>query len=727
MTASKPHVFLCDGLEIREREYCIVREGEAFPVEPRAFRVLIYLLSNPQRLITKEELLQSVWGDVAVTENSLARAILKLRQTLGDDARSPRYIETVSRIGYRFVGSVAVQADRESSEIKDQAFAVYEENRNGTPEKAADHAPVSELAYPPSAINGTISGDSPVSQSTSRTTLRWLLATGAALILILGGEFWYLSRPLPPPRITAYTQLTHDGREKTLGGTDGSRLYFTQNSPNLIAQISVNGGDVAQIALPVPAAQMQLMDISPDGSSALVGTLEAGHNANPQWIVPILGGGAKRLEDGEGEAFSPDGGSVIYSTLSGEIFMVHTDGSEKHKLADVGSVAYGFKWSPDGKVIRFSKGDGLWEMSADGKGVHRLLPGWKEGVPCCGIWTRDGVFLFQVNGQIWALDERHILFRRPSSDPLQLTSGPIAWGAPIPGKDGKRIFDDGAKLRGELTRIDVKTGSPQPFLGGISAEFVSFSPDGNSVAYVTYPEGILWQANRDGSNRVELTTSASFHVLNPRWSPDAKQILFTSIRPDGHVSIHRISSADGSPQWLLPDQAEDVTDPNWSPDGKKVLFALGPGNSISALRHDLRMVDLETRQVTILPGSAGMWSPRWSSDGRYIMALPATEATSLSVLDFTTRQWHTVPVNGDTEFPAFSHDCSYIYFLRFGRGQGVFRVPVTGGKEERIVDMANWHITGIFNFSMTLDPTDAPLVLRDTGTDDIYALTLEEK
>ncbi len=73
------------------------------------------------------------------------------------------------------------------------------------------------------------------------------------------------------------------------------------------------------------------------------GTLEAGHNANPQWIVPILGGGAKRLEDGGGEAFSPDGGSVIYSTLSGEIFMVHTDGSEKHKLADVGSVAYGFK------------------------------------------------------------------------------------------------------------------------------------------------------------------------------------------------------------------------------------------------------------------------------------------------------------------------------------------------------------------------------------------------
>ena len=108
MTANKSHIFLCDGFEIREHEYCIVRKGEVVAIEPRAFRVLLYLLKNPQKLVTKEELLQSVWSDVAVTENSLARAVLKLRQGLGDDARAPRYIETVSRIGYRFVGPVEV-------------------------------------------------------------------------------------------------------------------------------------------------------------------------------------------------------------------------------------------------------------------------------------------------------------------------------------------------------------------------------------------------------------------------------------------------------------------------------------------------------------------------------------------------------------------------------------------------------------------------------------------
>ena len=108
MTAAKSLVFLCNGVEIREQEFSVVKDGEAFSVEPRAFRVLLYLLRNPQRVITKEELLQSVWDDVVVTENSLARAIFKLRQCLGDDPRSPLYIETVSRIGYRFVGSLEI-------------------------------------------------------------------------------------------------------------------------------------------------------------------------------------------------------------------------------------------------------------------------------------------------------------------------------------------------------------------------------------------------------------------------------------------------------------------------------------------------------------------------------------------------------------------------------------------------------------------------------------------
>ena len=306
-----------------------------------------------------------------------------------------------------------------------------------------------------------------------------------------------------------------------------------------------------------------------------------------------------------------------------------------------------------------------------------------------------------------------------------MTSGPLQWGSPIPGKDGKTIFVDGASQRGELSRIDLKAGIFQPFLGGISAEFVSFSPDGKSVAYVAFPECILWRADRDGSNRLQLTQPPD-HVVNPRWSPDSKEIVFGAESPDGHDSIHRISAVDGIPLWLLSDDAGDTHDANWSRDGRRVLFAQGPGQFYSKGKRDLRFVDLETRQVSILPGSDGMWSPRWSPNGRYIVGLHGF-AGVLPLYDLSTQLWRTLADDGDVQFPSFSRDGRFLYFLRYGSDLGVFRVPVAGGKVERVVNMTDWHLTGVFGYSMSLDPSDAPLVLRDTGSDDIYALTLEEK
>ena len=95
------------------------------------------------------------------------------------------------------------------------------------------------------------------------------------------------------------------------------------------------------------------------------------------------------------------------------------------------------------------------------------------------------------------------------------------------------------------------------------------------------------------------------------------------------------------------------------------------------------------------------------------------------VFDLRLQRWSDLLVNGDVQSPNFSRDSKFIYFLRCGKGQGVFRIPVTGGREEPAVDMRGWHITGYVGCSMSLDPTDGPLILRDVGTDDIYALTLD--
>jgi Tol biopolymer transport system component/DNA-binding winged helix-turn-helix (wHTH) protein len=656
MTA-KTFVFRFGDVEVREREFSITRTGETLPVEPKAFRVLLLLLRNPGKLIPKQELLDAFWGDAAVTENSLARAVALLRKILGDEARTPRFIETVATVGYRFVSPVGA--------VEDSAAV------------SAAPDPDAPAAHDSGASTGpAVSADRP-----QRKIGRWVLAAATALVVFLAAGYWYLSSPLPPPRITAYTQLTRDGLKKRLGGTDGSRLYFTQFSPQTIMQVSVNGGEIAPLPLAVPEMQPLWLDISPDGSSALVTTKAQSHRDNPIWIAPLIGGSAKRLvEDGVYETFSRDGSSAIYATLDGDIFLVRIDGTEKRKLARVPSVAGSFSWSPDRKAIRFASGGLLWEMSPDGSGLHRLLPDSKEpGSQCCGVWSADGRFyLFtwyspSSGSQIWALDERRGLFTTPPSAPIRLTTGPVRWGQLIPGRDAAKIFAEGVTARGELSRADPKSETLQPLLGGISAEFASFSPDGKSVAYVSYPDGALWKSDLDGSNRVKLTDGREGeNAYNPTWSPDSKRILYSILSPGGHSAIYLVSAAGENPHKLLPQDMADMGDAFWSRDGKRVVFS----RSVTITRHgDLRILDLDSGQVSAVPDSANMWSPRWSPDGQYILGMIGDSRAALRVFDFKTQQWSTLPVTGDAEFPSFSHDSRYIYFLRSGRDQGILRMP----------------------------------------------------
>ena len=107
----KSFVFRFGEFEVPERELRLTRAGASLALEPKALRVLLYLLHNPGRLVTKDELLNAVWGDTAVTENSLTRAVALLRKVLDDDIREPQFISTVPTAGYRFIAQVAVSAN----------------------------------------------------------------------------------------------------------------------------------------------------------------------------------------------------------------------------------------------------------------------------------------------------------------------------------------------------------------------------------------------------------------------------------------------------------------------------------------------------------------------------------------------------------------------------------------------------------------------------------------
>ncbi|MGC2636721.1 MAG: protein kinase [Acidobacteriaceae bacterium] len=562
---------------------------------------------------------------------------------------------------------------------------------------------------------------------------RWLIVTAAGLMVFLAAVVWYLERPLPVPYIAGYSQLTHDGRQKFLGGTDGNRLYFNLVSPDTPEQLSIAGGETAPLSLSqLPGGRNRIVDVSPNGSKLL---LWSGAPPYTLWTQPLVAGAPKSLGPGLGGLFSPDGSAVVVWNESGEIGLIRPDGTGLRTLASLhGDGAYGLgevSLSPDGKTIRFSKDGALLQINSDGTGLRPLLPGWHpQGKQFSGHWTADGAFyLFytagapEVGGQVWALDERLRPFRHPSRAPVPLTSGPMHWSVPVPGRYGRTIFAVGETLRGELSRWDKNTHQFEPFLGGISTEELVFSRDGKTVAWVTYPDGILWRANRDGSNAVQLT-QPPLHPMKINLSPDGRQIVFYD---RARWQLDAVGTNGGAAVPLIPGERDKNLDPVQSPDGKQVAFTRLVENG-GSWKIEARMLDMGSGQVAMMPGGQGMRPEGWSRDGRLIVGVE-WNGNNLELFDLRTKEWKMLAA-GEADYPEFSHDSRFIYFLRTvndGNGENhmdVFRIAAAGGPLERVVDMKDFHTTGYWGFSLQLDPSDAPLVLRDISSADIYALNL---
>lgn len=285
---------------------------------------------------------------------------------------------------------------------------------------------------------------------------------------------------------------------------------------------------------------------------------------------------------------------------------------------------------------------------------------------------------------------------------------------PVPSKDGKKLFVMGLARRGELTRYESQSGQFSPYLGGISAEFLDFSKDGQWVTYVSFPTGTLWRSRVDGSERLQMTSTG--YVLMPRWSPDGKRILFYNM-PDGKPSrMYEVSAEGGSPRLLLPEDSSPQVDPSLSPDVKKLVFSGAGGDPASTIR----ILDLTTRQVSNLAGSQGLFSPRWSPDGRYLAAL-AVDTNSLHLFDFQTEKWTELVKGTAGGFPNWSKNGQYLYV--FGdNGASVIRVRISDRSVERVADLKAFAPAGLVGRSLALAPDDSLLLLRDAGTQDVYAL-----
>jgi Tol biopolymer transport system component len=592
----------------------------------------------------------------------------------------------------------------------------------------------SAASAPPSS--GIAQGVGPATAGDSRTSTavakavrsgwkKWAIVVGACTIAVIA-VLYLQSRPSPPPQVSGYAPITHDGARKRIVGTDGARIFLrvASTTGSLIAQVSVTGGEVVPITVPSPL--MVAFSVSPDGANLLAAD-QVGESVyrGPLWSVPILGGSARKLADSVGQAgdWSPDGQSLLYAS-AGDLFVAKSDGSAPRRLfSSSGNWISSTSWSPDGLMIRFTVGNlfnlapGIWQISADGKDPHQLLPGWQ--IPpdqCCGEWMPDGkYFVFVSRGNIWAREEKAGLFAEAKHEPIQLTSGAMTFSQAVPSRDGKKLFVVGTLRRGELSRYDVKSGQFLPFLGGISAESVRFSRDGEWVTYVTFPDGVLWRSKADGSNRMQLSYSPGIPLM-PDWSPDGKQLVYQRLLSGQNPKAYIVSTDGGTPVQLIPEPSSSELDPTWSPDGGKIVF----GSSETDTEAGIRVLDLKTHQVASLPGSKGLFSPRWSPNGRYISAF-TFGSSEIMLFDFTTQKWQEL-AKMPCGFNSWSKDSNYVYFLR-GRDQpAVMRVGIRDHKVERVVDLKNFRQTGYVTGWLGFAPDDSPLLLRDLGTEDVYEL-----
>ena len=176
--------------------------------------------------------------------------------------------------------------------------------------------------------------------------------------------------------------------------------------------------------------------------------------------------------------------------------------------------------------------------------------------------------------------------------------------------------------------------------------------------------------------------------------------------------------------------AEEVqeTDPTWSPDGGSLAF--GHQDLFAPPRQTfIEVFDVKTRHLSQLRGSQEIFAPRWSPDGRHIVAI-TYDGNTLMLYDVKNQKWQKLDTKLDSfGYLAWSSDSAYVYFDTFlSRNSGYFRLRIRDLKIEKLVDLKNIRLfAGQFGpGSWTgLGPGDVPLLPRDISTQEIYAFDLQ--
>jgi Tol biopolymer transport system component/DNA-binding winged helix-turn-helix (wHTH) protein len=574
-----------DRLEVRRHELVLA-------LEPKAFRVLVYLIQNRERAVTKEELMEKVWAGAFVTDNALTRVIAQIRRQLGDNAREPRYIETLATTGYRFIAPVS------------------------------DNIPVKGMAAP-------------------RSRPLWIIAAALALTAISIG----LRRtgPETPPRLTGLRQLTNSAGADLWPSfsPDGSQIAYSSNSSGSF-QIYVRslapGSAARQITK--DAGDHQQPAWSPDGKYLAYVARSRGIG-----IMPFSGGTTRLLTDtGDSPRWSWDSKTLVYRVLRLQIdparetsgltdnalALVDVAGGASRPLTHPGNPPGGHTqpvWMRDGRHVLFSvvpvnsTNVTAWKVDTH-SGSARPLQVEANAVTNMAL-SPDGRYLYFVGwgDGVW---QARLNGDRASRPEILIPASGAAPRDVVLSADGTRIavtqqIGDNSIWSVPLDSKGSPTSSAKPIVQdrNLRHSDLVFSADGSKIAYRSGKLGGEWEidvANADGSSPEQVTSNGQ-EAGRPCWL--AQELAIThEVRSGGtrRVAVETL----GGPRRFLDVKIDLAKTDRWriSRDGKMLA-----GHIPTPLGTQVVVEDLATHTVrAVTPPDRDIGYPIISPDGKWITA-----------------------------------------------------------------------------------------------------------
>jgi Tol biopolymer transport system component/DNA-binding winged helix-turn-helix (wHTH) protein len=679
------------------------KQGMKLKLQGQPLDILAMLLARPGEVVTREDLQKRLWASDTIVEfdHSLNAAIKRLRDALDDSAKTPRYVETLARRGYRFI------------------------------------APVDSPAMPRT--------------TSSKTALRgplwrykvWsafaALATVAALASVGLLKYSGRKKPAEPFQTMQSTRLTTTGKAGPAAiSPDGKYVAYATGEPDAqdlrVLQVATH----RDIEIVPTEGQYWGLTFSPDGDYIwYVRHEKSNPNLGILYVVPVLGGPSRKVVTDvyNSAAISPDGNRLAFvrqDPLRDEsvLIVANQDGSAERKLAtrrirDRFSGA-GPAWSPDGRMITVGQRTGdVSSMNVVAIGVEGggERPIGSERWPLVGrmFWFADRsglVMLAQpwssLSWQLWELSYPGGQVRRITNDLNNYRGGGVSGtsdSSTLVAVATETLSNLWIAPRGEAARArQISFGTARDGLAGLD-----WTADGR-IVYATLATGSpeLRVMDADGSRSRQLMTGAAHGGDSASACPDGRYIVFSSNRT-GTFDIWRVDSDGANPKQLT--RGGDYFFPSCSPDGKWVVFNSSFGGPrLWKISIDggapAQLTDYYSGHPAASPNGKWIASLKDEGDRMKIAVVPFEGGQPSKAFDY-------VGLNAANNPVRWTPDGRALAYIDTRKGvSNVWSQPLAGGSLEQITDFKSGLI---FDFAWSRDGKQLALA-RGTVTSDVVLI-----